>query len=372
MIRLAKPEIPVEALERIGEVVRSGMFVQGRFVAEFEKRLSEYLEIPYVSAVSSGSSALFLAMAALGLKRGDSVIVPDFTFPAAANAALNLGCDVIPADVEENTFCIAPESVERRIRGDTKAIVAVHQFGIPCRIDIVREIALKNRLLLIEDAACSLGGRYLGTKSGCYGDVAVFSFHPRKMITTGEGGAVVTRDIELHERIVALRNHGKDSTDRIAPFRIPGYNMRMGEINAALGLAQIDHLDEITGLRKELFKRYSALLEGERGVKIPEGYLTEGCAFQSLVVVLDKDIDRGLVMDRMWNSGVETAVGAYSLTRQRYFTGSKNCPVGNMLAEKSLALPFYPGLEQGEMELVVESLKEAVEVSRKSACGGCD
>ncbi|MBM4387574.1 MAG: DegT/DnrJ/EryC1/StrS family aminotransferase, partial [Deltaproteobacteria bacterium] len=297
MIRLAKPEIPSGALERIGEIIRSGMLVQGRFVAEFERKLSEYLQIPHVAAVSNGSSALLLAMAALGLKRGDSVIVPDFTFPAAANAAMNLGCDAIPVDVEEETFCIAPESLKRSIRKDTKAIVAVHQFGIPCRIDIVREIASKNRLFLIEDAACSIGGRHSGIKSGCYGDVAIFSFHPRKIITTGEGGAAATRDIELHEKIAALRNHGKDSGDSIAPFRAPGFNMRMGEINAALGLAQIDRLDDMIRMRKEVFEIYCKMIDGVRGVKIPAGYLIEGCAYQSLVVVLDRDVDRGLVMD---------------------------------------------------------------------------
>lgn len=208
MIRLTRPYIPDEAIEKCIEVLRSGNLVQGLYAEKFEQAISDYLDVKHAMVVSSGTAALHLSLIALGIGPGDEVIVPAFSFPATANVVELVGAKPVFVDIKLDDFCIDASFIESVITNNTKAIIPVHEFGMPANMKPVLKLAEKYKLFIIEDAACALGAEYENRKAGAFGNLGCFSFHPRKAITTGEGGVVVTNDISLAEKIRAIRNHG--------------------------------------------------------------------------------------------------------------------------------------------------------------------
>lgn len=286
MIRLIRPEIGTEEIRKVSEVLKSGFLVQGKNVEKFEKKVANYLSVKYAMAVSSGTAALHLALIALGIKEGDEVVLPDFTFPATGNVVVLVGAKPVLIDIDLKTFNIDPTRIEGNITSRTKAIIPVHEFGQSADMDPILDIAKRNNLYVIEDAACALGAEYKDKKCGTMGDIGCFSFHPRKAITTGEGGMVVTNNPDVAAKVKALRNHGMTNKDGIYYFEYTGFNYRMTDFQAALGWVQMKKLDEIIKKRRELAALYDSFLKGNDILIIPNVANGIKHIYQSYVVLL--------------------------------------------------------------------------------------
>ena len=269
MIKLCIPSVGEEDVQAIREVIESKNLVQGKKVLEFEKRICDYLKVKNAIAVSSGTAALHLALMALEISSGDEVIIPDFTFPATANVVEAIGGITKFVDIDLDSLCIDTSKIEEQITDKTKVIIPVQEFGQSADMGKIITIAKKYNLKVIEDAACALGAEYKRNMVGTIGDIGCFSLHPRKAITTGEGGIVVTNDDELAEKIRVLRNHGIKYEDGKAQFVLPGLNYRMTDIQGAMALVQMNKLKDINKKRQELAFEYSTLLSKVEGVTVP-------------------------------------------------------------------------------------------------------
>ncbi len=364
MIPLAKPDIRQEDIDRAVNVLHSGMLVQGSHVDAFEKRLAAFADLPHAVAVSSGTAALHLALKALHIGPGDTVIVPAFTFPATANVVENLGATTALCDVDESAYVITPEAVAARISSlknqRLKAVMVVHEFGCPARIAEIASICRHNGLLLIEDAACALGTVADGRHPGFYGDAACLSFHPRKAITTGEGGAILTQRKDVSEKVVCLRNHGIVNTPTGIDFQQAGLNYRLTDFQAALATGQLERFDEELVRRHELVSIYQSRLAPVAGVSLPQ--IPPGHSLQSFMVVLNGSVSRNRMISAMLDGGVQTNLGAQALNclayyRQRYGWGPDTCPVATLLYHQGLVLPLYGLLKNVDVERICELLQ---------------
>lgn len=369
MIALARPSIEAADCEEVCRVLLGGQLVQARVVESFERALAAYTGAAHVAAVSSGTAALWVALRALGVGPGQAVIAPAFTFPATVNAIELLGARPVLVDVEPATYCMDPEQVARavrRSRGPERlaAIVPVHEFGAPCAMDEILAAARDAGLAVVEDAACALGTTFRGRQVGTLGEAGCFSFHPRKAITTGEGGAVATQDPGTHERVAQLRNHGLTRhADGGFDVQMPGLNWRMTEFQAALGLAQLGRFDGLLQARARLARRYLERLRSIEGLGLPAP--VEGHAWQTLMVVLPEGIPRNRVIARLRERGIETTIGAYgihmlSYYRQRYGYRPADFPVAARLHERGLALPLHAALSEDEVDIVAGALAEVL------------
>ena len=364
MIKLASPDIREEDIRRAAEVLQSGNLIQGINVATFEDELVRFSGIKHCAVVSSGTAALHLALKALGISTGDTVIVPAFTFPATANSATNIGADVLFCDVDPTTYVMTPELIERTIEenysNNIKALIVVHEFGYPADMKSIKAIAKRHGLRLIEDAACALGTTTDGHHVGHYSDVACFSFHPRKAITTGEGGAVLGNDRELVEKIKSLRNHGISYTEKGLDFFTDGLNYRMTDFQAALAIGQLARFRDELGKRHELAEVYRRNLSGVANISLPAA--KEGQSWQSFMIVLSEGIDRKIIVDMLARKGVEANLGAQALHelsffRHRYGFGTDDFPVAANLYRNGLVLPLYGKLTINDIEYISETLK---------------
>lgn len=363
MIRLSRPDIRDEDIARAVHVLRSGMLVQGENVHLFEQQLSAFADLPHAVVVSSGTAALHLAVRALDLGPGDVVLAPAFTFPATANVIEAVGAETELCDVDSNTYVVTPETVTARVeelRGRRlKAVVVVHEFGYPARIEEIAEICRHHGLLLIEDAACALGARADGRHPGYYSDAACVSFHPRKGVTTGEGGAVITRRADVADEIVALRNHGIVRCDEATDFRYAGLNYRLTDFQAALALGQLERFELELARRRELAGIYLRMLGGVTGLSLPE--TPSGHALQSFMITLDNTISRKAVMAALLTHGIQTNLGAQALNclsyfQNRYGVGEQSHPVASRLYHSGLVLPLYGALSASDVEEVCLAL----------------
>lgn len=365
MIRLSKPDIREEDIARAVEVLRSGMLVQGKNVQAFEEKLTQFADLPHAVALSSGTAALHLTIKALGLGPGDTVLVPAFTFPATANVVEAVGAQTALCDVDPVSYVVTPEEIERRIAELTnqnlKAVMVVHEFGYPARISEIAEICRRRNLLLIEDAACALGTIADGKHPGYYGDAACFSFHPRKAITTGEGGAVMTRHKEVADKIAALRNHGIEYSSRGMDFLDAGLNYRLTDFQAALALGQLERFVEELGKRRQWAHYYLMELGRVSGLKLP--IIPDGHSLQSFMVLLDEGIDRNGLIATLLDRGIQTNLGAQALNcltyyRQKYKIDRFTFPVADRLDRLGLVLPLYGSLTSTDLRHVCEKLRE--------------
>lgn len=357
MIPLARPEIGEAEVEAVARVLRTGHLVQGAVVAEFERRVAEYVGARHAVAVSSGTAALHVALLAAGVKAGDEVLVPDFTYPATANVVELVGARAVFADIELATFNIDARSAAAAVTPRTRAILPVHLFGQPADMETVSALARERGLLVIEDAACALGAAYRGRKCGVFGDVACFSFHPRKVITTGEGGMLVTSDDAVAERARALRNHGLMPTSG-PPFQFPGLNYRLTEFQAAMGLVQLDRLEVFLQRRAALARLYDRALAGIRRLERPR--VMEGAhpVWQSYVVLLASGVVRDELRRRLAERGIETTLGTYSVTAQPAYGGVHAFPNSRRAYEQSLCLPLHTRMADDDVEVVARALAE--------------
>jgi perosamine synthetase len=351
----------------VSEAIRSGMnWAVGPNVSKFEEEIANYIGTKYCLTFNSGTSATHAALLAHGVAPGDEVIVPSFTFIATANTPQFVGAKPVFADIEETTFGLDPEDVVERITPKTRAIMPVHYGGCPCRIQELREIADDHDLLLIEDAAEAFGASIRGRKVGTFGDSAMMSFCQNKVITTGEGGAIVTDSREVYEKMKLIRSHGRletadyFSTTAVMDYVSLGYNFRMSNITAALGIAQLNKVEEIIRMRRADAAYYIQRLKAE----VPDCVISEPPEdyFHVYQLFSIRVKDRDALMQYLENKGIMTKV-YFSPVHYTYFYCSQvgdsyNLPITEKVSEDILSLPFYPGISRDDIDYVIDSMKE--------------
>lgn len=309
-------------------------------------------------AVSSGGSALLVALAACGVGPGSEVVVPVFTFPAAAQAAMWLGADPVPAEVDAEVLAVTAATVESRLTSRTRAVVVAHAFGIPADIESVAEVVRPRGIPLIEDAACSFGGVTPGGRpTGTVGDIGCFSLHPRKVVTGGEGGLVAC-DASLEARVRELRDYGRTGRGFGDVFGGTGLNFRLPDLCAAVARVQMGRVMVSIRRRGALVRRYLARLSACRGVHVPRGYTRSGQTWQSFIV---RVAHARRVAEALARQGIEAGPAAHALTEQtvfcsRYDVRRFRCPEGEALAREALALPLYEEMTPDEVDRVCEAL----------------
>ncbi|MCL5407578.1 MAG: DegT/DnrJ/EryC1/StrS family aminotransferase [Patescibacteria group bacterium] len=365
-IPLIKPEIDAKKLKiAIDKIARNGILTKGKYLTTFEKKLSQFLGVKYAFAMSSCTTALHLSLIVLGVKAGDEVIVSDFSFPATGNVVVQIGAKPVFVDIEENSFNIDPEKIEEAITSKTKAIIVVHAFGLPAKMNKILKIAKKHKLFVIEDAACALDSAWQKKLCGTWGDVGCFSFHPRKTITTGEGGAVVTNNSKLAKHLEILRNHGgiKNVAGDLE-FIENGFNYRLSELQAALGVEQMSKVRQITASRQRIAQMYFKKLSNIDGIRLTipsKDYTTN---FQSFVILLDKKIDREDLRKNLTKNKIESTLGTYAMHAQKAFQkfGYKpgDLPNSYFAYRHSLTLPLYGQMTEKDVDFVVENLKKCL------------
>jgi perosamine synthetase len=346
VIRLAWPALGEEELAAVAEVFASGQLTMGPKVAEFEAALAAACEVDHAVAVSSGTAALHLSVLALGIGPGDEVIVPAYTFPATANVVAMAGARPVLADVDRETMNLRPEAVAQALTDRTRAVLVVHLFGRPARWEEL-DAAVPERVALLEDAAGALGARRGGRPCGGLGRLAALSFHPRKIVTTGEGGAVTTNDGELAEAIRSMRHHGWRGADMPAP----GLNYRLPDILCALGTSQIARLDELLAERERLAAAYAERLAGV--VETPTADEGDRHGLQAYVVQLD---GRDAAIEALRSAGIEAQIGTYALHRLTAYRDHGPFLGADACYEHALALPFHNRLTEEEIDRVADVL----------------
>lgn len=364
-MRLNVPLTGPEEAKAVEAVLRTGFLTQGPKAAEFEQSIASVAGTRFACAVSSATTGLHLSLVALGVETGDEVIMPAFSFPATANAVVQQGATPVFVDIRPDTFNIDPDLIEAAITPKTKAIMPVHAFGLVADMDPINAIARMHGIPVIEDAACALAGSYHGRPAGSLGIAGVFSFHPRKIITTGEGGMITTNDPEMSERLSVLRAHGAIRGELFMEFADVGFNYRMSDVHAAIGLAQFAKLNRILESRRQLARELTERLTDVRGVLPPATPAGLEHTFQSYVVMLDDSIDRDETIRRMRARDVETTLGTYGMHLQPAFIDrfgdlASALPRATRAHHQALTLPLYPQLTSQDLDRIAEALRASI------------
>jgi perosamine synthetase len=367
MIPLISPDIRFEEVEAdISAILKSGMLTKGAYVKKFERMLADYVGVKYAFSTTSATTALHLVLSALEIGPDDEVLVSDFTFPASGNAIVQTGATPVLVDCIPNRFDLDINDVKKKLSPKTRAILPISPFGQPADMPAMVEFADQNNLFVIEDAACALGAEKNGCRSGAWKGAGCFSFHPRKIITTGEGGMITTNDEDLAEKISLLRNHGGKTSEHGMTFQANGFNYRMSEIQAALGIAQMKRLDEILSDRRATAQIYIEQLTGVSGIKIPLSTSEQNCTFQSFVILLQEGIDQNSVIRYMKEQGIETTLGTYALHAHQAFARFGYQPEDLKHSwfnqNYSLTLPLLSKMKEETINQVVFALKNALKI----------
>jgi len=361
----------------VSEVIKSGMYwTTGSKSKEFEKIIAKYLGAKYAVVFNSGTSALHAVVLAHRIKRGAEVIVPSFTFIATANVLLMAGVKPVFADIETETFGLDPEDVEEKVTSKTKAIIPMHYGGSPCLIRELKEIAAEHNLLLIEDAAESFGARIQKDKVGSFGDSAMISFCQNKVVTTGEGGAVVTDSREVYERLKLIRSHGRlENTDYFSTWKemdyvVLGYNYRMSDITAALGISQLRKVDKLIQMRRKNAAQMTESLSRARGIvppNPPQGYYH---IYQMYTVSVKKGREaRDNLAKYLGEMGISAKVYFYPVHLTHFYRNVLKCrcklPVTERVSQQVLSLPIYPSMTTKEIDYIVDEVESFQKVDMK-------
>ena len=366
MLRLNIPFTDHRELEEIASVLSTGYLTQGPKTAQFEQAVADYIGCRHAFAMSSCTTALHLALASLDIAPGDEVLVADFTFPATANVVVQQGAVPVLVDIRLDTLTIDPDDLARKVTPRTRAVIGVDAFGCAADWDAVQAVADRHNLPVIEDAATAIGTTYHDRFCGNLTTLGCFSFHPRKVITTGEGGMITTNDDVLADRIRLLRSHGGVRDGFWFRYEAAGYNYRLSDIQGALGLAQMEKLPWLISERRRLAALLCARLTSIPGVQLPFNPVWGGHIYQSFVIQLDAHIDRNRLIARMRELGVETTLGTYALHDQPFYQRtfgyvSGQLPQSHQAFCQTVTLPLYPQLTLADLDLIAASLRQAVE-----------
>jgi len=364
-IPLIKPYITDDVKTKVCEVLDSGYLTEGPVTRAFEDEFNTYIGSSHSLAVTSCTTGLELALRALGIGAGDEVIVPDYTYPATADAVAIVGADIVIVDVSRDTMLIDYDRVETAVTERTKAIIPVSIFGNPLDYERLNAIKAKRSLYIIEDAACSIGASFDSVRVGRLADISVFSLHPRKFITTGEGGVVTTDNPDLADWMTSYKNFGTGAkAGRLSTrFERIGTNYKLSNILAAVGLAQMEHIDELLARRITLSQQYLSLLSDITGVSIPGTTPRGQHAYQSFCVFIE---NRDHIMTAMREKGIEVQIGTYALHKHPAFKPSPNCRYhgemdGSRYAfDHCLALPLYHELKYEDQQYIVDTLLQVM------------
>jgi dTDP-4-amino-4,6-dideoxygalactose transaminase len=367
-VGLSAPWLDEREEELVVDVLRSGRLSLGPTIERFEELFAEAVGAPYAAALSSGTAGLHLLCVAAGIAPGDEVITSPYSFVASANCAIYEGAAPVFADVDPRTWNLDPAALEAAITPRTKAVVAVDIYGYPSELEELQAICDRHGLVLIDDACEALGARYAGRSVGAQGQDAVFAFYPNKQITTGEGGVVTTHSEATWRLLTSLRNQGRaDGGGWLEHARL-GFNYRIDDIRAAIGIGQLEKLDAILEARREAAARYTRLLGDVDGLLLP-------CADDDrhsrswfvYVVKLPPDTDRERVIAELDGAGVQTArylpcIHLQPYMRARYGFAAGLCPVAEELSAHTLALPFHARIPEDDQAYVVDALRSALKV----------
>jgi perosamine synthetase len=369
MIPIAKPYLTTEEAQAAYDTILTGWITQGPKVEEFERKFARYTNSKHAVAIANCTAALHLALIVADIGHGDEVICPSLSYIATANAIRYVGAIPIFAEVEPDSYNLDAVDTEKKITSKTKAILLVHQIGMPADIDTFKGICDKYHLKLIEDAACAAGSSYKNHKVGSHSDLVCFSFHPRKVITTGDGGMITTNREDYAQRLKLLRQHGMSVNDRARHENAKiifedhlelGYNYRMTDIQAAVGIKQLEKLDWIIEERRKIAEMYHQALKGVDFIRLPyekEGYFSN---YQSYSIYLKKDspLERNTLMQKLLDNGIATRRGIMTSHRETAYKHLINytLPVSEDLQDNSILLPVYVPMEKKEIAFVIDTL----------------
>ena len=370
MIPITRPFITEDEERGVVEVLRSGWLTQGDRVAALERAVADYVGARHAVATSSCTTAIFLALKLAGIEEGDEVIVPSYTFVATANAIVHAGAVPVFADIDPLTYNIDPDGIEEKISARTRAIMPVHQVGLPADLDPIREIAERRGITVIEDAACAIGSEYKGKRIGGGDTIACLSFHPRKVITTGEGGMVLLPGADLEVEARSLISHGESVSDlerhraagvRLEAYRVIGFNFRMTNLQGAVEVEQVKKLDFILDRRRRLAMQYNVAFEGHPFIVPPVEPDYGRTNFQSYMIRLRPDCpqSRDRVLQWMREQGIAARPGVQAAHREpayRQMCGEISLPETERAADSTIILPLFPQMDDKEQEFVIDAL----------------
>lgn len=363
---IAKPYITKKEEHYVLDVLRSGNLSLGPVHKEFEKKFAEKIGVKYTCAVSSGTAGLHLAMITAGIKKGDEVITSPFSFVASANSILYAGAKPVFVDIKSDTFNIDPELVEGSITSKTKAILVVHIFGQSCDMEPILKLAEKYNLKIIEDACESILATYKGKQVGTFGESAVFAFYPNKQMTTGEGGMLATNNKKIYELSCSLRNQGRAENMQWLDHKRLGYNYRMDEMSAAVGLAQLEKIDFMIKERRKIADWYNKHLgDCKDKLQTPKTGKNNTHSWFVYVVQLDEKINRDEMIEKLDKEGISTkpylpSVHLFSFYKNKFGYKKGNFPVSELVSRQALALPFYIGLTEEDVKYICQKLKNVL------------
>ena len=358
IIKVNAPFVGEDEIQAVSEVIKSGMLAHGSVVEKFEREFAKYLGVPYLLTVSNGTIALYVALKALGVGKNDEVIVPDFTFFATASTVVLAGATPVFADIDLETYTLNPASVEELITDRTKAIVVVHLYGHPAKMDEILRIAREHGLYVIEDCAQSHGAEYRGVKTGSIGDIGAFSFYATKNLTMGEGGAISTKSKDVADFVRLYRNHGQRKRYY---HEVIGWNFRITNIQAAIGLQQLRKLDQMNSRRREIARLYRDELSSIKSLRLPVEKPWAKHVYHQFTVWVEGDGARDRLAEHLREHGVQVGIHyprpLHAQPALRKYLRTP-CPNAENASTHVLSLPMHPGLSDEDVLTVTKLVKE--------------
>lgn len=374
-VPITKPYLSEAEGRAAAEVIATGWISQGSKVAEFEEALADYVGVKFAVATTNCTTALHISLVCLDIGPGDEVIVPSFTFIATANSILHAGATPVFVDIDPRTYNIDVTRIREAITEKTKAIIPVHQIGLAADMDPILDVAERHNLHVVEDAAPSIGEEYKGRRVGSVGEVTCFSFHPRKVVTTGEGGMITTDNERVASMARSIRSHGASISDLarhkadeviFEDYPYLGYNYRMTDIQAAIGLEQMKKLNEMLAIRRRLAERYNHELAQVEGLETPYVPPYAQHTYQSYIVRVMKDSRRSRdeIMRQMLREGIATRRGAMAIHLEPYYQqrfGRINLPATEEATRNTFVIPLFPAMTEDEQSYVISTLRGIVQ-----------